>query len=69
MSADRTPPLTADEVARLLAVQGYGPVPPADLDEVVDRVNQVLEAALGWDALEPGRFEAWHAAMLEPHDD
>jgi hypothetical protein len=66
--ADRTPPLAAAEVARLLAVQGYGPVPPGDLAEVTDRVNQVLAAVEGWDALEPERFEAWHAGMLEPRD-
>lgn len=68
MPADPTPPLTATEVQRLLAVQGYGPVPATDLEEVVERVNQVLEAAVGWDSLEPWRFEAWHVGMLEPRD-
>ena len=66
--APRNPELTIDEVARVLEVQGYGPVPAADLDEVADRVNQVLAAAIGWDALEPGRYEAWHVGMLEPTD-
>lgn len=69
MAGATLPPLlTNDEVARLLAVQGYGPVPPADLEEVVARVNQVLTAAAGWDALEPERYEAWHPGMLEPRD-
>lgn len=57
-----------EEVARLLAMQGYA-VPEADLLEITARFNAMAAGVAGLDGLEADEVESWYALFPFASDD